>query len=86
MRDAYKGAISGKVIGLYLDLDSSPMRIFGLGGVPGRHDILAKSARVSNEVGVVTPLAPRACAPCMLRTCAQFLYRLHYWGVRRCMG
>ena len=53
----------GKVIGLRMNFDSSPMRTFGLGGVASSQEVLVKTARLIDQDGGVTPSAPRACVP-----------------------
>ena len=40
----HRDIIACKVMGLCLDFDSLHMRIFGMGGVSGRRDVLAKTA------------------------------------------
>ena len=63
--DAYKTVALGDVSGLCVHTDSSPMRTYGLGGVAGCNDALVKSVRIVNGDGAMTPLAPRACLPCV---------------------
>ena len=70
MREVFGRLVAAFVIGLCMNLDASPMRVFGLDGVAGCQDVLVKSVRVVAGDGPITPLAPGAFLPCKLGACA----------------
>ena len=61
--ELYDALASGKAIGLCVNLDSSPMRTFGLDGIASSQEVLVKMIRLVGEDGSIAPSVPHACVP-----------------------
>ena len=55
--------IEAFVVGLLMNLDSSPLRLFGIDKVAASHEVMVRSTRLVSANGTITPFAPRATVP-----------------------
>ena len=59
----FRAMLERGAMGLVLNFDSSPMRIFGMDRVAASQEVLGRSTRVVSADGVVTPFATRPYVP-----------------------